>query len=305
MNMKDNNNTRREFLKKTSIGGLGAALGLTTTGPAFAEQNSDRSEHTVSAETLHVKPRYHRWHVNEGAEWLEVNTGYNQLDWNIPVSQCALVLLDVWSRHYLKEPSDRAEKIINEKYVPLLKKCRESGMAVIHAPSPQVAVKHPNWVKLISDEELYPRQDVWPPKEFRGLSGQYKSYRRPFEPRDKEIQQMVNPHLFHPLAMPKEEEAVIATGEEMHRYCKQKGILFLFMAGFNTNACMITRDYGALQMNYRGYQVSVVRDCTTGMENKQTQAQLQQTNGALLFFEMFGQYTVTSDEIVSGFSGKV
>ena len=97
--MKDNNNTRREFLKKTSIGGLGAALGLTTTGPAFAEQNSDGSEHTVSAETLHVKPRYHRWHVNEGAEWLEVNTGYNQLDWNIPVSQCALVLLDVWSRH--------------------------------------------------------------------------------------------------------------------------------------------------------------------------------------------------------------
>ena len=48
-----------------------------------------------------------------------------------------------------------------------------------------------------------------------------------------------------------------------------------------------------------------VEDYSTGMENKQTQAELRQTNGALLFFEMFGQYTVTSDEIVSGFSGKV
>ena len=67
---------------------------------------------------------------------------------------------------------------------------------------------------------------------------------------------------------------------------------------------MITRDYGALQMSNRGYQVSVVRDCTTGMENKETQSKLLQTNGALLFFEMFGQYTVTSDEIINGFSRK-
>lgn len=303
--MKNNDNSRREFLKKTSLGGLSTALGISSSTPLFAEQTLDITEHSVSAETLRVKPRYHRWHVNEGAEWLEVNTGYNQLDWTIPVSQCAIVLLDVWSRHYLKEPTDRAEKIIQEKYVPLLKKCRESGMNIIHAPSPQVAVKHPNWVKLINENELYPAQDVWSPKEFRGLSGQFSKFRRPFEPRDKEIQQMVNPHLFHPQALPVEGEAVIATGEEMHRYCKQKGILFLFMAGFNTNACMITRDYGALQMNYRGYQVSVIRDCTTGMENKATQEKLLQTNGALLFFEMFGQYTVTSDEIINGFSGKV
>ena len=214
------------------------------------------------------------------------------------------MLLDVWSRHYLKEPEDRAEKIINEKYIPLLKKCRESGMTIIHAPSPQVAVKHSNWVKLITEAELNPVRDTWPPREFRGLSGSYKDFRRPFEPREVEIQAMVNPHKFHPIAMPMEGEAVIANGEELHRYCKQKGILFLFFAGFNTNACMITRDYGALQMSNRGYQVSVVRDCTTGMENKETQAKLLQTNGALLFFEMFGQYTVTSDEIITGFSGK-
>ena len=300
--MSNKNNSRRDFLKKTSLGGLGTALGVSVAIPTFASLNT--IEHSVSAEKLHVKPRYHRWHVNEGAEWLELNTGHANLDWNIPVSQCALVLLDVLSRHYLKEPTDRAEKIINEKYIPLLKKCRESGMTVIHAPSPQVAIKHPNWVKLISDEELNPLPDAWPPREFRGLSGPYKDFRRPFEPREVEIQAMVKPHQFHPIAMPMEGEGVIATGEELHRYCKQKGILFLFFAGFNTNACMITRDYGALQMNTRGYQVSVLRDCTTGMENKETQAKLLQTNGALLFFEMFGQYTVTSDEIITGFSGK-
>jgi hypothetical protein len=40
------------------------------------------------------------------------------------------------------------------------------------------------------------------------------------------------------------------------------------------------------------------------MESRETQAGLLQTNGALLFFEMYGQYTVTSNEIINGFSRK-
>ena len=52
-------------------------------------------------------------------------------------------------------------------------------------------------------------------------------------------------------------------------------------------------------MENRGYSVVVVRDCTTGMESKETQPTLSQTNGAILFLEMFGQYSVTSDDILS------
>jgi len=295
--------SRRDFIKKSSFGGLGTALGIGTVIPAIAEQGLNTSEHSISDEKLHVKPRFHNWIVDEGEEWLELNTKQANLDWNIPVSQCALVLLDVWQRHYLKEPEERAEKIINERYVPLLKSCREYGMEVIHCPSPQVAKTHPNWVKLMSEAELKPVSDSWPPKEFRNLSGPYNAYRRPFTPKEAE-RNALTPLTFHPKVVPLNNEAVIAYGEELHRYCKQKGILFLFFAGFNTNACLITRDYGALQMNYRGYQVSVIRDCTTGMESRETQAGLLQTNGALLFFEMYGQYTVTSNEIISGFSRK-
>lgn len=296
--------SRRDFIKKSSLGGFGAALGLGLATPSMAENRLDTSKHSISDEKLHVKPRFHNWIVDEDEEWLELNTGQSKLNWNIPVSQCALVLLDVWQRHYLKETEDRAEKIINEKYVPLLKKCRAYGMEVIHCPSPEVARIHPNWVKLMSDAELNPLQDTtWPPAEFRQFKWPYNAYRRPFKPKEKERNAL--PALtFHPKVVPLNNEAVMAYGEELHRYCKQKGILFLFFAGFNTNACMITRDYGALQMSNRGYQVSVIRDCTTGMESRETQAGLLQTNGALLFFEMFGQYTVSSDEMIAGFSPK-
>lgn len=256
----------------------------------------------ADGKTLHIKPRYHRWHVDPGQEWLETNTGYAKLDWKIPVAQTALVLLDVWQRHYIKETEERAEKIINEKYVPLLAKVREQGMQVIHAPSPEAAMKHPNWVQLVSRSEMNPPSDSWPPAEFRRMSGPYKAFSRPNEPR--EVERRALPALtFHPKVTPQGNEAVVATGEELHRYCKQKGILFLLYAGFNTNACIISRDYGATQMTNRGYAVTLLRDCTTGMETKETQAQLLQTNGAILLLEMFGQYSVTSDELIKGFSG--
>ncbi|MES3017283.1 MAG: isochorismatase family protein [Bacteroidota bacterium] len=299
--MKNESNGRREFIKRSSLTGLGATLGLGISLPAMSHEVNSINVGATNDKTLHIHPRYHRWHVNTGQEWLETNTGYANLDWKLPVSQTALVLLDVWQRHYIKETEERAEQIINEKYLPLLARARKQNMHVIHAPSPEAAVKHPNWVKLVSPAELHPKKDSWPPAEFRNLTGPYKQFRRPTEPREAERQAL--PELtFHPKVVPQANEAVVATGEELHRYCKQNGILFLLYAGFNTNACIISRDYGATQMTNRGYSVTLLRDCTTGMETKETQAELLQTNGAILLLEMFGQYSVTSDEVIKGFS---
>lgn len=293
-------NSRRKFIKISTVTGVSAALGLGVPFETYSDNILEGQVSPDNGKALHIKPRYHRWHVNPGQEWLETNTGYAHLDWEIPVSRTALVLLDVWQRHYIKETEERAEKIINEKYIPLLAKIREQGMEVIHAPSPEVATKHPNWVKLISEAELTPAKDSWPPADFRYQNGPYNAFRRPLEPR--EIERQALPKLtFHPKVTPQPNEAVVANGEELHRYCKKKGILFLLFAGFNTNACILSRDYGATQMSNRGYSVIVLRDCTTGMESKETQPELRQTNGAILLLEMFGQYSITSDEVVKGF----
>src|SRR5690606_2063923 len=195
-----------------------------------------------------------------------------------------------------KDTEERGEKIIQNKLIPLVNTCREHNMSIIHAPSPSVAKKHPNWVNLLNESETVQKRDDWPPQDFRNLSGPFKKYQRPFEPREEERQQL--PELtFHPDIQPINNEAVVATGEELHRLCKKEGILFLFFAGFNTNACIISRDYGTIQMSNRRYQVTLVRDCTTGMESASTHESLAQTNGAVLLLEMFGQYSIPSDEI--------
>jgi nicotinamidase-related amidase len=147
---------------------------------------------------------------------------------------------------------------------------------------------------------MSPRRDTWPPSEFRGKSGDFKPYARPVESRAPELVKLREDLALHPKVQPERDEAVIATGEELHRYCKQKGILFLFFLGFNTNACILWRDYGTMEMSRRGYEILILRDCGTGMESFETHDTLGQTRGAILFLEMFGQYSLTSDDLIAG-----
>lgn len=279
------------------MGGVGIFIG--TDNVHFS---STTKKEVPGDRILTIHPRFYRWYPDEGEEWLETNTDYATLEWKIPVSNVALVLVDVWEKHYLKEAEDRADNIIENNLVPLLRTCRNSEITVIHAPSAPVAKLHPNWVRLIDpDGSEWSNKDQWPPKSFRNKSGDFQSYARPREPREAERREIVFPHVFHPMVEPVGEEPVVANGEELHKYCRQNEILFLLYAGFNTNACLITRDYGMLQMsNNRGYETILVRDCTTGMESRYSQPTLGQTNGATQFFEMFGQYTVTTSDVIKG-----
>ena len=252
---------------------------------------------------LRVRPRYHRWHVDPGVEWTETNTGYAELDWEIPLSQAAVVLVDVWDRHYLKDTQERIETIVREKIRPLLAGCRKAGLRLIHAPAPEVARNHPAWIRLVPEEEIPRIRDDWPPSDFRNKSGEYGKYARPFEPREAELEELRAGRRLHPHVQPRGDEPVILSGEELHQYCKQKGILFLFYVGFNTNACILLRDYGTLAMAERGYEIAILRDCTTGMESAETQEGLWQTRGAVLFLEMFGKYSLTSEQLLAGLPG--
>lgn len=285
--------SRREFVALSAA--AAAALGGTS-GPGAATGGAAPA--TVGG-TLRVRPRYYRWHVDPGVEWLEANTDYAHLDWTIARAQAALVLVDVWDWHYLKDAEARAEAIILAKFVPLLEGCRRAGLTIIHAPSPPQAQKHPNWVGTGRDTARTGPGSDWPPAEFRSKSGQFAAYGRPAEPREPELSQGRSRLRIHPLAAPVGQERVVATGDELHAVCRDAGILFLFFAGFNTNACILFRDYGTLAMSQRGYEAILLRDCTTGMESRQSLPTLGQTNGAILLLEMFGQYTTTSDDLLS------
>jgi isochorismatase family protein len=251
-----------------------------------------------TVDQIRISPRYYRWHVDEGVEWVETHTAHAQLDWAIPLNRAALVLVDVWDGHYLADTAARAERIVQENVTPLLRICRAAGMLLIHAPSPEQARSEPGYVG--EDPAALPASaaaEVWPPETFGSKTGPHAAFSRPTEPRQGEIDRCRAQRCIHPLAAPRSGEPVVATGAQLHRVCAERGILFLFYLGFNTNACILLRDYGTLAMGRRGYEVIILRDCTTGMEAASTQPELGQTRSTILFLEMFGHYSCTGAEL--------
>ena len=231
-------------------------------------------------------------------EWVETNTEYAHLDWDVPLGQATLVLVDMWEGHYLSDCEARINQITERHLAPLIASARAAGVRVIHAPSPDTVRRQAGWVKLAETNPLRVTDPEWPPKDFVKKEASYAGFARPFEPRERKLDVLRTDRAIHELARPIEGEPVVAHGEELHAYSKQKGILFLLYAGFNTNCCVVLRDYGQLAMCDRGYEVILVYDCTTGMESYESQANLSQTNGTIQFLEMFRAYSVTSDEII-------
>ena len=250
--------------------------------------------------TLSLKPRYYRWHVDPGVDWTEANTTYSFLDWRLPMEQVAVLALDVWQMHYLTETRGRIQAITAGRTQPLLKVVRGAGLRLIHAPGPRVALEHPNWVRMIREDEVeWPVHDTWPPREFTGRIGEFAAYRHPVEPRQPELDVRLTQRCFHPLSEPTGDEPVVANGEELHRYCKAHGILFLLFYGFNTNYCMMLNDYGMIHMNNRGYATVLLRDCTTGMESFESGVRHGQTRMAIQHLEMSQRFSITSPELIA------
>ncbi|MDP6776941.1 MAG: cysteine hydrolase, partial [Candidatus Latescibacteria bacterium] len=127
--------------------------------------------------TMEIRPRYYRLYTDDGAELAEENYRYRELDWTVPLSQAALISLDVWNFHFSRETLERIEEITVGRIAPLVEACREAGLQVIHAPAGPVAQKHPNWVELIPEEErpqpTWPDSPEWPPAAFRKKADAY------------------------------------------------------------------------------------------------------------------------------------
>ena len=216
--------------------------------------------------SLHLPCRYYRVYADPNIPCVEHNFHFVERELPLPVDATALVLVDVWSTHYIDSWLKRATEVTETRIVPVLQAAREIGMTVIHAPSPPVADRYRN------PPESAPRPPSgpdWPPPPFRGIyrSGDYAAFGRNQEPilpptykRYKTELDIADP------VKPLPGEPVIHTGPQMHKLLAEREILHLIYVGFATNWCVIGRDYGILAMNDRGYNIILIRDATTGVE---------------------------------------
>lgn len=185
----------------------------------------------------------------------------------LPVSETALILVDLWNVHFIETWIERAKQVTVDCIVPVIDAARKVGMTIVHGPSPSVAEQYPQLKRHKPPEPSTPPS--WPPSEFRGRQGDYNIYRGPRNQPpgigvhwDKLASQLS----MSPTIDVKDDDYVIATGPQLQDLLEEKRILHLIYAGFATNWCVMGRDYGIRSMSRYGYNMILLRDATTGVE---------------------------------------
>ncbi|MGD9497947.1 MAG: cysteine hydrolase family protein, partial [Armatimonadota bacterium] len=228
--------------------------------------------------TISLQVRYQRHAPDKGEEYIEANFRRAFLDWTLDPAEAALVMVDCWNIHPIATHQERAARICAELIAPVAAACRHAGVCVVHAPSPGQAKLYPQSTKFASDAELFGaggEPPAWPPAEFRNKEGDYAQFARPEEPATKAWieAELANRRIIDCLE-PRPEDFVVATGEQLHRLCRYNGVVHLFYCGFAANMCVPGRDYGMRAMQRRGYNVILLRDCTTAIEVSHTHESL-------------------------------
>ena len=232
--------------------------------------------------TMSLRVRYFQDSTPMGIPCREESFRRREIAMDLPTAQTALVLVDVWSLHFIESWLERAKRVTVEAVVPALEAARSAGLTIIHAPCPEVARQYPQLARHRSPE---PRPTPnWPSAEFRRREGQYAAYRGPRNqpPGISERWAPLAPKLGRSSAVTVlDADEVVATGQQLHDLLASRRILHLIYCGFATNWCIMHRDYGVRAMGGRGYNVILIRDATTGVEYPDTLASLTVTEVAI------------------------
>lgn len=251
--------------------------------------------------TFDLTVRYSRELSDPNLPCHEEHFVHGEMSWTLPTDQVGLVLVDCWDSHPVETHLERGGQIAKDHILPVAQACRKAGIAVIHAPSPQQARLYPQWTKYAEAPELHgnsgPSSD-WPPQDLRRRSGEYASFARPPEPRREHVTEIRDNRRIMDFLGPEPDDFVVATGAQLHRLCHHQGIVHLFYAGFAANICVQRRDYGVWAMLDRGYNIALLRDCTTAIEHSETWDGMWLTKCSILDMELRAA-SVTSDELLN------
>ena len=255
--------------------------------------------------TLKLQLRHAREVADPTLPCREENFRHGFVDWEIPIAQAAIVLVDCWASHQVESVEQRSREIAKKAILPTVQACRQAGVTVIHAPSDGWAGNYSHWRKLPGAEpSQQPRSDgpAWPPAAFRQRQGEYAQY---IVPRLADEPAFRKWHAVNPLESlrifdflgPDEGDFMVGDADELRQLCHAKQIVHLFYAGFATNICVRFRDYGMHAMKENGYNVMLLRDCTTGIEFGETVEEMWLTRSSILDIEMKVGPSLTSDQL--------
>ncbi len=219
-------------------------------------------------------------------------------DVELPCERTALLLCDVWDKHWTRGASERVDEMaprMNEVTHTL----RDRGVTIVHAPSDTLEfyADNPARIRIQECEPVQPppeKEHDDPDLPFGAPNGgsdtgeleSHKAWSRQHAGID------IDPG----------RDGISDDGQEVYSFLATRGVRHLLVMGVHTNMCVINRTFGIKQMVKWGLDVTLVRDLTDAMYNPATPPYISHREGTELvvgYIEKFWCPIAVSGEIIN------
>ena len=216
-------------------------------------------------------------------EWHEVH-----VDQTLPVSRTAILICDMWNKHWCSGASRRVDELA-ARMNPVLEKARAAGVQIIHAPSETMEFYQntPQRLRILALAKTSSPTSLSltdPPLPIDDADGGcdtsdqfYKAWTR------ENAALRIAP-----------EDVISDNGAEIYAFLKSRGIDSLLMMGVHTNMCVLNRSFAIKQMTNWGERCILVRDLTDSMYNPKARPYVSHQQGTELVIEHIEKYWAPS-----------
>lgn len=204
----------------------------------------------------------------------------------IPAAQTALLICDMWDRHWCRSAMRRADALA-AKMAPVVEDARTRGVRIIHAPSDclEFYQDSPQRQRMTAVPDLdlpSPPPRPVPPLPIDDSDGGCDD-RPPCVTEAVWTRQ-------HPGLRIAEEDGLSDSGAEVYRFLRHHGITTLLFLGVHTNMCILGRPFGIRQMTHWGIACALVRDLTDSLYNPRRPPFVSHDRGTRLVIEYIEQH---------------
>ena len=215
----------------------------------------------------------------------------------LPASQIALLLCDVWDRHWSRGATERVDVLV-PRMAQVVQAARDRGVQILHAPSDTMdfyagTPARQRMLDLPPVDPPPPLEHPDPPLPIDTSDGGSDTGEKPWHKAWRRQ---------HPgIGIDQAQDGISDKGKEVYSLLHHRGIRTLLLMGVHTNMCVLGRSFAIKQMVRWGIDTILIRDLTDTMYNPALSPYVSHDEGTRLvveFIEKFWCPTILSEDLI-------
>lgn len=218
-------------------------------------------------------------------------------DTTIIPSQTAIIITDMWNKHWCNGATMRVGEIA-DRMEPVLEQARKAGILIVHAPSDTMDFYAKAPGRLLAEDA----PKVTPPSPLV-----IKDAPLPIDDKDGGCTTGDKPYKAwtHEISTLKIEPGDIISdnGDEIYDVLKEHHINTILYMGVHANMCILNRSFGVRRMARWGMRCIIVRDLMDAMYDSRSYPYVSHAAGTELVYKFIEQYwapSTTSKDLIAG-----